>query len=212
MRSFVSIAILLASPASAYFPTRFRNSHSRSSQPSESNSQPQQQQDSSTRLHVRQPVPGSKLTPPFTEEEVSNIFKEFNITIADFDNDPEIQKWEPSKEFFDRVAPSLDAKDAKKYAVQDVKTAFYSNYRVPILPQYKTFISDLMVTGISQSSDVRFIPDALYAFGLCTQYYTIMKGYALQDEVILKICYFHCILSVCCVVFINLACFTLYFR
>jgi uncharacterized coiled-coil protein SlyX len=183
MRSFVSIVILLASPAVAYVPHRFRNSRSRPSRPSESAPEQQQTRESSTRLHVVQPIPGSKLTPPFTAEEVSNIFKEFNITIADFDNDPEILKWEPSKEFFDRVAPSLDAKEAKKYAVQDAKTAFYTNYRVPILPQYKTFISDLMVTGISQTSDVRFVPDAMYAFGLCTQYYTIMKGYALQDEI-----------------------------
>jgi hypothetical protein len=34
-----------------------------------------------------------------------------------------------------------------------------------------------------QSIDSRYKYDALHAFGICTQYYTIMKGYPLQDEV-----------------------------
>jgi hypothetical protein len=34
-----------------------------------------------------------------------------------------------------------------------------------------------------QSIDVRFKYDPLHAFGLCTQYYTIMKGYSLPEEI-----------------------------
>merc|ERR1712134_111366 len=53
----------------------------------------------------------------------------------------------------------------------------------PILPQYKTFVADVMAMTFVQSMDSRYEYDALHAFGICTQYYTIMKGYALQDEI-----------------------------
>jgi len=71
-----------------------------------------------------------------------------------------------------------------KRTVSEVKVDFYANYRRPILPQYKTFIADLMTVAHIQTVDSRYKYDALHAFGICTQYYTIMKGYALQDEVI----------------------------
>ena len=44
---------------------------------------------------------GSKLMPDFTEEELSDIFKEFNITNFDINKDPELAKWAPSKQFFE---------------------------------------------------------------------------------------------------------------
>jgi hypothetical protein len=184
MQPFITVTLLLTtSVAFALSPAKFR-SHSRSAHRSRLlQEQQQQSQQSNTRLNVVQPIPGSKLTQPYTEEEVNKIFQEFNITVKDFDSDPDFKKWAPTNDFFQRVAPNLDVNKAVKLAVQDVKSAFYSNYRVPILPQYKTFVSDLMVTGVGQMTDMRFVPDAIYAFGLCTQYYTIMKGYALQDEI-----------------------------
>lgn len=56
-------------------------------------------------------------------------------------------------------------------------------YRKPILPQYKTFIADVMAMTFVQTIDSRYKYCPLHAFGICTQYYTIMKGYALQDEI-----------------------------
>ena len=40
---------------------------------------------------------GSKLMADITEEELSDIFKEFNITNYDLNKDPELAKWAPSK-------------------------------------------------------------------------------------------------------------------
>ena len=125
---------------------------------------------------------GSKLMPPLTEEELSDLLKEFNITNFDLNNDPELQKWEPSKEFFEKFGFQNNTERYKR-KVMDVKIDFYANYRTPILPQYKTFIADMMAVTFIQSVDSRYQYDALHAFGICTQYYTIMKGYALQDEV-----------------------------
>ena len=124
----------------------------------------------------------SKLLTDFTEAELSEMFKEFNITNFDINNDPELEKWAPSKEFFERYGFQNNTERYKR-KVADVKTDFYSNYRNPILPQYKTFLADLISVTFIQSVDSRYEYDALHAFGICTQYYTIMKGYALQDEV-----------------------------
>jgi hypothetical protein len=125
---------------------------------------------------------GSKLLPDFTEAELTEMFKEFNITNFDINKDPELQKWAPSKEFFEKFG-FQNTTERYKRKTMDVKIDFYNNYRNPILPQYKTFLADLLSMTFVQTIDSRYVYDALHAFGICTQYYTIMKGYALQDEV-----------------------------
>lgn len=140
---------------------------------------------SDTELNVvkkDQNILGSKLMPPFTKDELSDLMKEFNITNFDLNNDPEIKKWSPSKEFFEKFG-FQNMTERYKRKVMDVKMDFYSNYRTPILPQYKTFVADVMSMTFLQSVDSRYKYDAIHAFGICTQYYTIMKGYALQDEI-----------------------------
>lgn len=124
----------------------------------------------------------SKFVPDLTEQELSVMFKEFNITNFDLNKDPEILKWAPSKEFFEQYGFQNNTERYKRKTM-DVKIDFYGSYRQPILPQYKTFIADIMVMYSVQTIDSRFKYDAIFAFGVCTQYYTIMKGYALQDEV-----------------------------
>lgn len=143
---------------------------------------------------------GSKLLPSFTEEEMSDIFKEFNITNFDVNNDPEIKKWEPSKEFFEKFGFQNNTERYKRKTM-DVKMDFYSRYTKPILPQYKTFIADIMAMSFVQTVDSRYKYDALHAFGICTQYYTIMKGYALTDEVSEMICISYLWSSFCFFVF-----------
>lgn len=125
---------------------------------------------------------GSKLLPDFTEEELREMFKEFNITNFDLSRDPDINKWAPSKEFFETFGFQNNTERYKRKTA-DVKVEFYSTYTKPILPQYKTFIADIMAMTFVQTIDSRYKYDALHAFGICTQYYTIMKGYALQDEI-----------------------------
>lgn len=120
--------------------------------------------------------------PTYNEDELSEFFKEFNITNFDLDKDPELAKWAPSKEFFERFGFQNNTEKYKR-KVMDVKSDFYAAYRNPILPQYKTFLADLMTVTFIQIVDSRYEYDELHAFGLCTQYYTIMKGYPLQDEI-----------------------------
>lgn len=125
---------------------------------------------------------GSKLLPDFSEDELREMFKEFNITNFDLNSDPDIVKWAPSKEFFETFGFQNNTERYKRKTA-DVKTDFYAAYTKPILPQYKTFIADVMAMTFVQTIDSRYKYDALHAFGICTQYYTIMKGYALQDEI-----------------------------
>lgn len=126
---------------------------------------------------------GSKLMPDPSEEELSEMFKEFNITSSfDINKDPDLMKWYPSKEFFEKFG-FQNMTEKYKRKTMDVKVDFYASYTKPILPQYKTFIADIMAMTFVQTIDSRYKYDALHAFGICTQYYTIMKGYALQDEV-----------------------------
>jgi hypothetical protein len=125
---------------------------------------------------------GSKLMPDFTEAELEEVFREFNITNFDVNTDPEILKWQPSKQFFETFGFQNNTERYKRKTM-NVKEDFYMAYRKPILPQYKTFIADVMTMTFVQSIDSRYKYDALHAFGICTQYYTIMKGYALQDEI-----------------------------
>jgi hypothetical protein len=127
-------------------------------------------------------VLGSKLMPPYNDAEIAEMLKDLNITNIDFALDPEITKWAPSKQFFEQYGFQNNTERYKRKTMH-VKMDFYSNYTKPILPQYKTFISDLLTVVFLQTTDSRFSYDALFAFGICTQYYTIMKGYALQEEV-----------------------------
>ena len=121
--------------------------------------------------------------PDPSEEELSEMFKEFNITSSfDINKDPDLMKWYPSKEFFEKFG-FQNMTEKYKRKTMDVKVDFYASYTKPILPQYKTFIADIMAMTFVQTIDSRYKYDALHAFGICTQYYTIMKGYALQDEV-----------------------------
>jgi hypothetical protein len=125
---------------------------------------------------------GSRILPVYTDEEIDDLFRELNITRVDLENDPEILKWAPTKEFFERFG-FQNATEKSKRRVSDVKVDFYQAYTKPILPQYKTFIADLMTVTFIQIVDARYKYDALHAFGLCTQYYTVMKGYPMQEEV-----------------------------
>ena len=126
---------------------------------------------------------GSKLMPDPSEEELAEMFKEFNITTSfDINKDADLIKWYPSKEFFEKFG-FQNMTERYKRKTMDVKIDFYAAYTKPILPQYKTFIADIMSMTFVQTIDSRYKYDALHAFGICTQYYTIMKGYALQDEV-----------------------------
>lgn len=67
-----------------------------------------------------------------------------------------------------------------------VKMDFYSTYTNPIESHYTAFLSNLMSTTFTQTTHELYAYDALQAFGLCTQYYTIMKEYALSDQVCLN--------------------------
>lgn len=125
---------------------------------------------------------GSRLLPVYSDEELNDLFKELNITRFDLENDPEIMKWAPSKEFFEKFGFQNNTEKYKR-KVTDVKIDFYKAYTKPLLPQYKTFIADMLAVSFIQVVDSRYKYDALHAFGLCTQYYTVMKGYPLQDEV-----------------------------
>ena len=108
-------------------------------------------------------------------------FNSFNI-LKHYFNLIEINKWAPSKEFFEKYGfQNQTIQYARK--TSDVKEEFYSVYTKPILPQYKTFIADLMAMTFIQTVDSRYEYDALHAFGICTQYYTVMKGYPMSDEI-----------------------------
>lgn len=121
--------------------------------------------------------------PDPSEEELAEMFKEFNITTSfDINKDPDLMKWYPSKEFFEKFG-FQNMTERYKRKTMDVKVDFYAAYTKPILPQYKTFIADIMAMTFVQTIDSRYKYDALHAFGICTQYYTIMKGYALPNEV-----------------------------
>lgn len=124
----------------------------------------------------------SRFIPDISEAELSELFKEFNITNFDLSKDPELAKWAPSKEFFELYGFQNNTERYKRKTM-DVKIDFYNKYTRPILPQYKTFIADFLTMTHIQTIDARYKYDALHAFGICTQYYTIMKGYPLQDEV-----------------------------
>jgi hypothetical protein len=69
------------------------------------------------------------------------------------------------------------------YTAQDVQRSFKSLYTTPILPQYQILVTDMMMTMHLQSTDAEFRYDPIYAFGICTQFYSIMRNYALEEEV-----------------------------
>jgi hypothetical protein len=177
MKSFLAVVTLQISTCFAFFPSATRLGNTLSTVA--------QVRHSSIELNAQisdKNVFDSKLMPPMTEDELNELFQEFNITNFDINNDPEMEKWAPSKQFFEKFGFQNNTEKYKR-KVMDVKTDFYSAYTKPILPQYKTFVSDFMTVSFIQSVDSRYKYDALHAFGICTQYYTIMKGYALSDEV-----------------------------
>lgn len=144
-----------------------------------------QQQSRSTELLAYNPdknILNSKLLSPLSEDELEELMREFNITSMDLNKDAALLKWAPSKAFFEKFGFQNNTERYNRN-VQDVKEEFYANYRKPILPQYKTFLSDLMTVYQIQTIDSRYVYCPLHAFGICTQYYTIMKGYALENEV-----------------------------
>lgn len=73
--------------------------------------------------------------------------------------------------------------DRHKRRPMHAKMDFYSSYTAPILPQYSAFLSDLISVVFSQTAHELYVYDPLHAFGLCTQYFTIMKEYVLPDQV-----------------------------
>lgn len=73
--------------------------------------------------------------------------------------------------------------DLLKRERMHAKMDFHRRYAVPILPDYKAFLSDFIGAMFSLTSDPTFECDALTAFGICTQYYTLMKEYVLRDQV-----------------------------
>lgn len=168
-----TLALVFASSCTALVPRSIsRAARSSGSSPSALMEQPTQDKNAF----------GSKLLPDFSEDELKEMFKEFNISNFDLNTDPEITKWNPSKEFFETYGFQNNTERYKR-KLTDVKVDFYNAYRKPILPQYKTFLADVMAMTYIQTVDSRYKYDALHAFGICTQYYTIMKGYAMQDEI-----------------------------
>jgi hypothetical protein len=133
-------------------------------------------------------VVDSKLLPPHSEDDFSNLMREHNISNYHMNDDPEVRQWSPPMDFFEKFGVQ-NQRDGSTRSLMDVRTEFYSTYKTPILPQYKTFISDLMNVLTMQRMDARFEYDALLAFGICTQYYTIMKSYAFQEEVCSLFCF-----------------------
>eukprot|EP00599_Poterioochromonas_sp_BG-1_P005040 CAMPEP_0173148656 /NCGR_PEP_ID=MMETSP1105-20130129/9853_1 /TAXON_ID=2985 /ORGANISM="Ochromonas sp., Strain BG-1" /LENGTH=311 /DNA_ID=CAMNT_0014063359 /DNA_START=352 /DNA_END=1287 /DNA_ORIENTATION=+ len=106
--------------------------------------------------------------------------KEFNITEDTLKSlNPSLVSVE-NKEFFEKMM--LRPKKVRR-TLMEAKIDFYSEYRTPILPQYKTFITEFLTVLLLQVEDATYEYDALHAFGICTHYYTIMKGYPLEDEI-----------------------------
>lgn len=92
--------------------------------------------------------------------------------------------------FSDRLASTSLEHATRK--IMHVKMDFHTRYTNPIVPQYNSFLSNLMAAVFTQASDPLYAYDALQAFGICTQYYTVMKGYACQDQVSIPYMYTLC--------------------
>jgi hypothetical protein len=166
-------AILLVFPILALFPSNSRFGSRFSSM---------QRQQRLEAQKPERPTFGSRLMTDISEDELQELFNEFNITNFELNKDTELTKWAPSKELFEKYG-FQNKTERYKRKTMDVKISFYSAYTRPILPQYKTFIADIMALTHIQTVDSRYEYDALHAFGICTQYYTIMKGYPLQEEI-----------------------------
>lgn len=67
--------------------------------------------------------------------------------------------------------------------IHHVKKRFESSYTVAIAPHYRTYILDLLAFTHIQRQQAHFQYDAVYALGLCTQFYSAMRHYALPQEV-----------------------------
>jgi len=84
--------------------------------------------------------------------------------------------------FFDKLAAKASLEHSTR-KIMHVKMDFHTKYTNPIVPQYNKFLSNLMAAVFTQSHDSVYAYDALQAFGICTQYYSVMQGYACQDQV-----------------------------
>lgn len=86
-----------------------------------------------------------------------------------------------TEELQQKLALHSAARKIKK--AMHVKMDFYSSYTTPIEPHYSAFMSSFISGVFAQTTHERYVYDPLQAFGLCTQYYTIMKEYARSDQV-----------------------------
>lgn len=90
--------------------------------------------------------------------------------------------WAESKKFLESLGfpsgPVLNKRNS-----MDVKMDFYTSYKRPILPDYTDFIADMLTVTYIQRDCTGFKYDSLYAFGVCTQYYSVMREYQQANEV-----------------------------
>lgn len=80
-----------------------------------------------------------------------------------------------------KLALHNEARIRKK--AMHVKMDFYCSYAARIEPHYSSFLSSFISGVFAQTTHEQYVYDPLQAFGLCTQYYTIMKEYSLSDQV-----------------------------
>ena len=107
-------------------------------------------------------------------KDISTLKNEYNIGDS-------IKRADGSA-FSDKLIASARLKHSTR-KIMHVKMDFHTKYTNPIVPQYNSFLSNLMATVFTQASNPMYAYDALQAFGICTQYYSVMKGYAYQDQV-----------------------------
>lgn len=67
--------------------------------------------------------------------------------------------------------------------IHHVKKRFESSYTLAIAPHYRTYVLDLLAFTHVQRQQTHFHYDAIYALGLCTQFYSAMRHYAVPQEV-----------------------------
>jgi hypothetical protein len=67
--------------------------------------------------------------------------------------------------------------------IHHVKKRFESSYTLAMAPHYRTYVLDLLAFTHVQRQQTHFQYDAIYALGLCTQFYSAMRHYAVPQEV-----------------------------
>eukprot|EP01033_Poteriospumella_lacustris_P000806 gene806-572_t len=67
--------------------------------------------------------------------------------------------------------------------IHHVKQRFESSYTLAIAPHYRTYVLDLLAFTHVQRQQTHFQYDAIYALGLCTQFYSAMRHYAVPQEI-----------------------------